>query len=201
MDAQLTALIVHDLKNALGILEGELALLKDAPDSTRAAQAHTQCVHLREKLIGFLTLYKATEQGLQARIEDVSPDDFLRSLLADRVTDRPNILLTIEDSAMPAVAFFDEYLVGLALDAALQNATRFARTGIVITCSKDQNALLFSIHDDGPGLDAQEPRRSTGLGMALCDVIARAHHNGDQHGTASLANHPNGGALFSLRLP
>lgn len=201
MDTQLTAIIVHDLKNALGVLEGELSVLKDAPDRARATHAHAQCVALRDKLIGFLTLYKAAEQGLEARIEAVSPDDFLRGLLADRMTDRPHIALTIDDSAMPSVAFFDEHLVGLALDAALQNATRFAKSAIVIGCRSDGEQLLFTVRDDGPGLDTHEEQPSTGLGKALCDAIARAHRNGDRHGSTSLHNHADGGALFSLRLP
>lgn len=201
MDAQLTALIVHDLKNALGVLEGELSLLKDAPDASRASRAHAQCVNLREKLVGFLTLYKAAEQGLQARIEAVSPDDFLRGLLADRLTDRPGIALMIDDSVTPAVGFFDEHLVGLALDAALQNATRFARSKVIIACDKIDDVLVFTVRDDGPGLRTAEDKPSTGLGMTLCRVIAHAHHNGERRGTTSLVDHQDGGALFSLQLP
>ena len=201
MDAQLTALIVHDLKNALGVLEGELSFLKEEPDQPRADRAHAQCVHLREKLVGFLTLYKASEQGLEARIDAISPDDFLRGLLGDRFTDRPEGTLTIDDSAMPAVAFFDEHLVGLALDAALQNATRFAKTSIEVACRTEDNSLVFTIHDDGPGLHTQEILPSTGLGMALCNVIALSHHNADRQGEVSLTNHVDGGALFTMKLP
>ncbi|MDQ7970081.1 MAG: HAMP domain-containing sensor histidine kinase [Oxalicibacterium faecigallinarum] len=201
MDAQLTALIVHDLKNALGVLEGELSLLKDAPDQPRASRAHAQCVQLREKLVGFLTLYKEAEQGLLARVEAVSPDDFLRALLADRITDKPSIAITIDDRHMPDVAFFDEHLVGLALEAALQNASRFAQTHIELGCHGEHGAVVFSIRDDGPGLGTKETIPSTGLGMALCQAVARAHQNEGRQGTVSLANHPDGGALFRLTLP
>ncbi|WP_293775907.1 ATP-binding protein [uncultured Oxalicibacterium sp.] len=201
MDKQLTALIVHDLKNALGVLEGDLALLKDAPDRTRATHAHAQCVALRERLIGFLTLYKAEEQGLLARIDAVCPEDFLQSLLAEHVSQRPELHITLTDNAMQPVAFFDEYLVELALEAALQNADRFAHSTIVVSCIREDGDLLFSITDDGPGLSATEDKPSTGLGMTLCKAIAEAHRNGDRRGSVQLENAADGGACFTLRLP
>lgn len=201
MDRQLTALIVHDLKNALGVLEGDLALLKESPDPTRATHAHAQCVALRERLIGFLTLYKAEEQGLQARIDAVCPDDFLQSLLAEHVSQRPQLHITLADEAAPAVAFFDEYLVELALEAVLQNAGRFAHSTIVVSCVREDRDLLFRITDDGPGLSATEESPSTGLGMTLCQAIAEAHRNGERCGSVQLENAAGGGACFTLRLP
>src|SRR5688572_19312758 len=132
MSPQMTAVIVHDLKNALGALEGQLSALTLDLDHAQAVQAHTNCIALREKLIGFLILYKASEHGLNARIEAVSPNDFLQALVRHHpfadAGEPPTKQITINDDAMPAVAFFDEHLVGMALDAALQNALRFARS-------------------------------------------------------------------------
>lgn len=201
MNQQLTAIIVHDLKNALGALEGKLSALTEDLDRAQAIQAHAACVALREKLIGFLTLYKASEQGLTARIEAVSPDDFLRALLSQHASSRPEVTLAIDTTTMPAIAFFDEHLTGMALDAGLQNATRFARTRITIACTKSENDLVFTIRDDGPGLGGVEAQPSTGLGMALCAAIAAAHHNENRHGSVQLQTLADGGALFTLRLP
>lgn len=201
MNAQLTAIIVHDLKNALGALEGELAGLASEPDRERAVHAHASCVELRDRLIGFLTLYKASAQGLTARAEAVSPDDFLRELLRHHATSRPDLRVSIDDRDMPAIAFFDEHLVGLALDAALQNTMRFARTTIEIGCRKNDGGIAFTIQDDGAGLTAKEEKPSTGLGMALCAAIADAHCNETHRGSVALENGAGGGALFTLQLP
>ncbi|RBA24265.1 sensor histidine kinase [Herminiimonas fonticola] len=205
MSPQLTAVIVHDLKNALGALEGQLSALTADLDHALAKQAHMSCIALREKLTGFLTLYKASEHGLNARIEAVSPDDFLQALIRHHPVvhsvERPAKQISINDDDMPTIAFFDEHLVGMALDAALQNALRFAKSEISIACAKRDGYIVFTIQDDGPGLGTTEEKQSTGLGMALCEAIARAHQNEDRHGSTHLKTLANGGALFTLRLP
>lgn len=201
MNPQLSAIVVHDLKNELGVLEGRLATLTVDLDREQALQAHASCIALREKMIAFLTLYKATEQGLNPRIEAVHPDDFLRELIRNHVHSRPELTLTMDSDALPAIAFFDEHLLGLAMNAALQNATRFAKSSIVVACRKTAGEIIFTVRDDGPGLDATEEQASTGLGMALCAAIARAHCSDDKYGSAHLSTCADGGALFSMRLP
>ncbi|HEY0845945.1 MAG TPA: HAMP domain-containing sensor histidine kinase [Noviherbaspirillum sp.] len=202
MDVKLAAVIVHDIKNALGVLEGELEGMTVNPTPEQAVVAHGTCAALREKLIAFLTLYKASTQGLNAQVETVNPEDFLNSLLRTRINARPELRFTIRAQDMPVLGFFDENLVGLALEAALQNATRFARTTVEIGCINDDDGYLcFLIRDDGEGLGAKEAKPSTGLGMELCQAIAQAHHKGGKTGSVSLDDHPEGGALFRMRLP
>jgi len=209
MDSQTTALIVHDIKNALAVLEGELQVLGQecarTPQQARAVRAWQECTALREKLIGFLTIYKAASSGLRARVEAVSPEDFLRGLLTETRHRRDGISLTMDPAGIPALGFFDEHLVGLALDAALQNAMRFAVASVIVSCrSDDQQGLVFSIQDDGPGLAAgiaDRKQTSTGLGTELCRAVAAAHRRGDQVGLCNLRDAEGGGALFELRLP
>jgi signal transduction histidine kinase len=152
-------------------------------------------------MIGFLTLYKASEQGLTPHIEAVNPERFLHEVARNHATHRPDVRLIIDNTAMPDIAFFDEHLVGLALDAALQNATRFATSRIELGCVQTGGNTVFTIRDDGPGLGTKEETVSTGLGMALCAAIAHAHQNDARHGSADLVTSSEGGALFSLRLP
>lgn len=202
MDIKLAAAIVHDIKNALGVLEGELHGMTVNPTSEQAVQAHGTCAGLRDKLIGFLTLYKASSQGLSARVEAVNPEDFLNGLVRNRANARPELRISVDTQDMPVLGFFDENLIGLALEAALQNATRFARSIIDIGCRKDgAGYLVFTIRDDGTGLGTKEEKPSTGLGMELCTAIAQAHCKGDKKGSVSLEDHAEGGAIFLLRLP
>jgi len=200
MDAALAAIIVHDIKNALGVLEGELRGLSAEPDREQAQHAHGVCLGLQEKLIGFLTLYKASSLGLTARIDAHCPHDFLQALARQASPAKPGIEISIDAGNMPVIGFFDEVLTALALEAALQNAMRFARSSIRIGCRQEGDALVFTIRDDGPGIGAKEDTPSTGLGMNLCNVIAEAHHKGGCKGRALLATHPGGGALFELWL-
>ncbi|WP_413458974.1 sensor histidine kinase [Herbaspirillum huttiense] len=201
MDPKLAAIIIHDIKNSLGVLEGELRRLSD--DVPRVQQAHVTCLALQEKLIAFLTLYKADSQGLRAQVEAVSPLDFLDALVREHGVSRSSdIALRVDETDMPVIGFFDEHLVALALEAALQNASRFARSQIALGCRKHpEGGLIFTVRDDGPGIGTQEKKPSTGLGMDLCNAIATAHNKETRHGEARLSNHPDGGALFELCLP
>ncbi|HJV50957.1 MAG TPA: ATP-binding protein [Noviherbaspirillum sp.] len=201
MDAQLAAIIVHDIKNALALLEAELREMTAAPDRERAAHAHGTCLLLQEKLIGFLTLYKAASQGLAAQVDAQSPHDFLAALIAQTGYRKAGVAVSIDERDMPAIAFFDENLVALALEAGLQNAMRFARSHVVLGCRPEQGGIVFTIRDDGAGLGSGEETPSTGLGMNLCNVIAEAHGRAGRKGGATLADHPDGGALFELWLP
>lgn len=201
MNTELAAIIVHDIKNALGVLEGQLRELTTDSSDPRTHQAHLTCLNLQEKLIGFLTLYKASSQGLKAHIEVLSPKDFLTALADRYPLDHAGLSVLVNEEEMPVIAFFDENLVSLALEAALQNATRFAHKQIELSCRKQGSGVVFRIRDDGPGIGVQESKQSTGLGMDLCNAIANAHVKGDQHGYAQLSSHPDGGALFELILP
>ncbi|HVK93796.1 MAG TPA: HAMP domain-containing sensor histidine kinase [Noviherbaspirillum sp.] len=204
MDAKLAVIIVHDLKNALAVLESELRALSDlagAPDRERAVHAHDTCLALQEKLIGFLTLYKASSQGLSAQIDAVCPEDFLNAVIRQLNMSKPGVTVSLDGQPMPVVGFFDENLVGLALEAALQNALRFARSRIELGCRQEEGYLVFSVRDDGPGIGTKEETPSTGVGMDLCNVIGGAHDRAGKKGAALLRNHPAGGALFELQLP
>lgn len=205
------ALIAHDLKNALGVLEAELGLMAEAPSPELARNAMLHCGDLRREFIQFLTLYSAETQGLRAMCEDESPLDVLSSLQkAWRIRlERSGICLDIDiDTSTPPPSFwyFDRRLVQLALDAAIHNATRYARALITLSATTAQvqgvSCLVWQIHDDGPGLgqDGNSPH-ATGLGTSLCEAVARAHGLGSMVGQVSLHQHPVEGTVFELRLP
>lgn len=201
MDAQLASIIVHDLKNSLGLLESRLLHMTDGPDGAEARQAHNACVAMRERLIGFLTLYRAGKQGLTPHVEAVPVEDFLKALARRARTAYAHMrIVTVHENA-PPIGFFDEHLVDLALDAALHNASKFARGTVVLCCTKVSDGLTFSVTDDGPGLSAGNAAATTGMGMALCAVIAAAHVIGERAGYVNLSNAVEGGARFDITLP
>jgi signal transduction histidine kinase len=199
LDNRLSAIILHDVKNVLGELEGRLETLAQEPDKAGAEEAHRACVGLRRKLIAFLTLYKASSLGLHAHVESVPVEDFLKTLIRDHRN--AAIMPVLSADSMPALGFFDEHLVGLAMESAIHNAARFAKSSIEIGCTGKDGELIFCVRDDGPGLGTAEAKPSTGLGMELCRAVAEAHERNGRRGSVSLADHPGGGAIFELRLP
>lgn len=205
MDAQLAALVVHDLKNALGNLESQLLLVEHSPSVAGAAAARASCEQLRRDLVAFLTLYRG--EGLRASVEDESPASLLQSLAAAAQRAHPGLDIAVGPlSASPPFWFFDPRLVRLALDAALNNACRYARSVVRLDAAERGGELVFSIDDDGPGPAHSAPGEwSTGLGTELCRAVARAHRVGgdraERIGSVALLERAEGGARFELRLP
>ena len=203
MNRELLALFVHDIKNQLGVLEAELHLLEAEPDRARAHRAHQHCSQLRQRLIAYLTLYASDDRPMSAQAEDESPLDFLYKLL--KVDSRPDgaPLCLGEVSGAPPFWYFDARLVLLAMEAAMHNAWRFARSDVWIGAAQVDAYLVLSVEDDGLGLGSKDPssRSSTGLGMELCAAVARAHKNGERQGRVALAARPQGGTKFEIWLP
>jgi signal transduction histidine kinase len=206
MDAPSLTLIAHDLKNALGALESELAALVDNPGTAMAERAHTHCAALRRQFVQFLTVY-GSANSLQAHCEDESPADLLASLGRTsqiRQLSQPKApKVSIKASQTePAYWYFDRRLTHMALDAALHNACRFAHALVTLSLRQDDGYLVFVIDDDGLGLGALDPsQHSTGLGTELCRTVAQAHRCGERQGHVRLANRADGGARFELWLP
>jgi signal transduction histidine kinase len=208
MSPQLVALAIHDVKNALGALEGELGALETNPSPAKARAARRRCARLRRNFVAFLTVYRVSEE-LRPQLSDESPLEFLAGLVR-HIEPEPGSGVRLgcgPCAAAPVFWHFDHRLVRLAIDAALHNALRFAREAVVIDAAEVDGWLVISIEDDGPGLGAgvaaadRGAEGSTGLGTELCRAVARAHRHGEREGRITLANRPQRGARFELWLP
>ncbi|MEU7838847.1 MULTISPECIES: HAMP domain-containing sensor histidine kinase [unclassified Nonomuraea] len=95
----------------------------------------------------------------------------------------------------------------------LDNAQRHGRTAVWVTVSGEKGEVVVTVDDDGPGIPAEERDRvfdhfsrtdsargrelgGAGLGLAIAQGIARAHH-----GTLTARASDRGGAQLMLRLP
>ena len=212
------ALVVHDLKNELGALEAALDRLAVEPDGAAARLAQRQCRALRQRFVSYLTLYGQDDE-LRAHCEDEAPLGLLQLVAARQAATETAIRIVVDSSPQaPAYWYFDRRLVGMALEAALHNAMRFARHQIVLAAHLEDRHLVFSVEDDGPGLAPQgEPDAlgiglvtglGTGLGTTLCRAVARCHGTHRPDGGVRLFNCEGGeggegrprGARFELWL-
>ncbi|MGW4203795.1 sensor histidine kinase [Streptomyces sp. NPDC004726] len=106
-------------------------------------------------------------------------------------------------------------LIDNAVDAASEAAlgggdpltVRVSRPRVTVTARAEAGELLIRVHDTGTGVDpglADEifhrgwSTRGTGRGLGLALVRQAAHRGG---GTVTLAEGPDGGAEFTVRLP
>jgi signal transduction histidine kinase len=214
MEKTLAALVAHDLKNALALLEIDLEQLNHhegiPPEGKRA---YTRCIELKNRLISFLTVYKHDSLGLKPRPVEVDLSEFIEDLVLNSQSamtpgshhGHQIVLRTDHGNSGVSIAFFDKNLVELALESALNNALRYAHHQVEIWFEQTADSLVFKVLDDGAGVgvvddmmqrNVAEKSSSTGLGLALCEAVAKAHGQG----FVSLESAPGGGTLFSMAL-
>ncbi len=213
---QTVAALVHSLKNMLSGLKGGLYMIQpDRPGSSPEKSAQGMAMLERnvrriselvrdlltlskprdpelEPLDGLELLAEATEQqralaretGVELRIAPSGPVP----LMADR--------RAVLDSLAN--------LIGNAIDA----AAGVAGGRVDLTLAEARGEAVFSVEDNGPGLDREAKERifegffstkgaaGTGLGLMVAQKNATEHG-----GRVEYRDRPGGGACFVLRLP
>lgn len=199
MRQDLFAAIAHDLKNELGWLETALQRsLIEAPVRTEdLAHMHVHCVKLRRRLVEFLTVYGHETGVVHAFAEPCALHGFLQDIASSLGDRRIDVAL---DQA-PAFWVLDDRLVALALAAALDNASKFARQSVRLGAETRDGQLVLFVEDDGPGLGSGGTPEGTGLGTEVARMVATAHAGPDESSDVRLSNRPQGGCRFELVLP
>ena len=126
-----------------------------------------------------------------------------------------SIELELPPAGTCSLISLDPQRVEQIINNLLSNALRYAPDNEAITLSlhcNDERAVL-SVRDRGPGIPAEaldhvferfykadiarlRSQAGTGLGLSIARKIAQAHG-----GDLTVANHPEGGALFTLTFP
>jgi signal transduction histidine kinase len=216
----LTADIAHELRTPLAVQRAHLEALEDGIydltlESLKPIEEHN---HLLTRLVEDLRMLALADSGQMDLVR--TPTDFLG--LVTRVTAR--LEPQAGERQIQIQPSLDESCPQLSLDAQrieqilhnlLDNALRYTPDGglIRVQLSVSSDQCLLTVHDNGPGIPPEELSRiferfyradkarsradgGTGLGLSIARSIAQAHG-----GNLTAANHPNGGAIFTLTLP
>ncbi|MGV8049652.1 MAG: ATP-binding protein [Anaerolineaceae bacterium] len=217
----LTADIAHELRTPLAVQKVNLEALEDGvyPLNLEALKPIREQNELLIRLVEDLRILALADSGeltLNKRSLDLME-------LCLSITKRFEAVLAVNgiiiqtfcQPNLPRV-MADPDRIEQILHNLLQNAQRYAPANSVIEihASQDKESeVLLEIRDHGPGIppdqlekvferfycvDSSRKRESgsTGLGLAIARKLAEAHG-----GTLTAHNHPQGGAVFSLRLP
>jgi heavy metal sensor kinase len=207
----------HELRTPLALLRAELELALRRPRSRdeyaaairSAAEETERLSRLAEDL---LLIARVDEGQLPIRREELNGRallDRVRERFAVRAAelDRP---LTVTDGK-DVVFEADPVRLEQALGNLVDNAFVHASGDVALSAARVNGAVELHVTDSGPGLppgfaerafdrfsradDARE-RGGAGLGLAIVDLIARAHG-----GTAGVASAPGGGADVYISIP
>lgn len=214
---RLAAGFAHEINNPLEGMANYLDLLSDDVRHGRTETASRWIERLRQGLdrtAGSVRKVLAlADPGTRGRERlDLVPllretVEFVRDQEAFR-----DVHLTTTFPEEPVRIAGDRITLGQLVLNLLLNAAQARRAGgdaevnVDVSLTTEGELATFRVADRGPGLDPEvrerlfEPfvstRGSTGLGLAVCHGIALDHG-----GTIEGSNRPNGGAVFTVRLP
>ncbi|NIE74033.1 HAMP domain-containing histidine kinase [Pantoea sp. Tr-811] len=213
---------VHDLKNSLSaLIQSHDQWLGRLPEELRGGAElgviEHEFRHLNGMLVQLLGLYKLGANQLPVCPDYHELDDFIEAQLAahQQVLQHNDILATWRVECDNPLGFFDRELVASVIANVVTNATRYAGHALLISIAEEDDHLVISVNDDGPGYPARmlerqqdytqgiEPHSgSTGLGLYFAARIAGLHERDGVHGRIEIANGGAlGGGLFRLFLP
>jgi signal transduction histidine kinase len=220
----LVALIIHDLRNPLLGIDGNIALLErwlrsDGGDERvrsalgRLSKSATQ---LREIADSVLDVRLLEEGELKLRPERIPLAELVSEAIvtvsgAADVLQRP--IVSSVGPRMEVLA--DRKLVRRALENLLSNALKYGPVGASIDVMAEGagEGVALEVADRGPGVPDELKRtvfekfgsveatrgitrRGYGLGLHLVELVASAHG-----GTCRVLDRPGGGSIFRLELP
>ena len=207
---ELSAGVAHELRNSLATIQGYAGLLDRRELSAEARHDLDELRREASSLGRVVDDFLAFARPGEHRLEKVDLESLLRKAIADPALGAaPLPELRIENGAAIAA---DELMLLRALRNLLKNADEAQRAALSerpvdVAISAVEGWAEISIHDHGRGIApeivdrlfqpfASNRREGAGLGLALARRIVLLHG-----GTLSLANHPEGGALATVRLP
>nr|WP_238420695.1 HAMP domain-containing sensor histidine kinase [Streptomyces taklimakanensis] len=204
----------HELRSPIASLRTQLEVAAAHPELLDLDGAVHDTVRLQD-LAADLLLLARLDAGEPAGEGRVDLDALVREELAQRVGDR--IAVTLEtggrEDGSPVEVTASRSRLARVLGNLLDNAQRHAASRIRVGVGREGERAVLEVADDGSGVPEEERERiferfvrlddarsrddgGAGLGLAIARDVAVRHG-----GTLTVGRAPEGGALFTLRLP
>ena len=217
---------VHDMKNSLGMLLHSLEELcqklpEDSENNLGVSTIRYETERVNNDLIQLLGVYRLHKKMLSAHLDEHYLDDIVAEQQAHyaNVFEARNIKLS-QDISSTASWYFDRELVSGILNNAINNASRYTKSEILVAAREVEICahpyIEISVHDNGLGYPESilklEPSDiqnnlnfktgSTSLGLYFASQVAALHHQNEKQGYIALENGGKlGGGVFNLYLP
>jgi signal transduction histidine kinase len=209
-EQRLTAELSHELRTPLARLRAEVELAQDRRPGDPVLAAGLTAIDAAaaemQKIIE--TLLAAARAGTRTAPGRCRPAQTVAELLASTGT-RPGVHVSAGIDPDLTVGV-DAAVLQRLLAPVLDNALRYARSSVTVTCERSIDRVLLVVEDDGPGVAADDADRvfepgwradpadehpGGGLGLALTSRLAAA-------AGGSVTCRPGGpGGRFEITLP
>ena len=200
---EMSAVIAHELRNPLASLKGHAQLLKEQASDPKTERKATRVVNEAVRL-------QALTSGLLdfVRSGKVQPEDADVGALTRDATAGTVAVVDADVDCAPRTWTLDRGRMRQVLVNLLDNAHHASPdTAAELTVFEDAGELVFEVRDRGPGVPVEKRdeifapfhtgrTQGTGLGLAVSRRIV-----GEHGGSIVCDEHPDGGALFIVRIP
>jgi signal transduction histidine kinase/DNA-binding NarL/FixJ family response regulator len=218
--------VAHDLKNPLGVITGRTEMMMDILEMVPVAadKLSSQVKHIRESAQRLISMVDsllaeamADALNISIRHEPIEIPDLVREVVeASRpLVDKKGQSVEVDAPESLAVSG-DPDRLREAIDNLVSNAVKYSPIGgrIAIAVRREDDEILISVSDNGPGLSPEDMTRlfgrfqrlsakptagesSTGLGLSIVKRII------ELHGGQVTADSPGGGrgTTFTVALP
>ena len=216
---EMIADVAHDLRTPVAVIRSKLEAMQDGlvpPDPPRLAALHDEVMLLGRLVEDLRTLSLAEGGGLSLRLEPTPIGSLLERTLEtfSARADEAGVKLNLEPVPPNLATTLDPDRIAQVLHNLIENAIRHGGAGSVgVGASPESGGVRFWVRDHGPGLSAEALGRvfdrfyrgdaarsraggGSGLGLAIARALTEAHG-----GRLEAANHPEGGAVFTVHLP
>jgi signal transduction histidine kinase len=216
---QLFSMVVHDLKNPLAGMRGNLGLVLRShgvsPDQRDALSDVDDAAEWMQRMVlQILDLTRPDGEGIEVDCVAVDAVALLEQVAspARRQLAELDRRLVVDLVAGGETVWADPGLLRRLVANLVDNAGRFAPRGtaVVLRAQPCSSGWRLDVEDEGPGVDLDkrsvifEPyirlekssRQTRGLGLAFCRLAAEAHG-----GCIGVEDRPGGGARFWIELP
>jgi two-component system sensor histidine kinase KdpD len=191
--------------------------LTDLPESERREQmeiVQSELDRLKRLFDNVVEMASVEIRSMNAEVEWVHPTDIVEAARQQAAVALASHEVDVHEDTNGCLVHLDPRLTSAALAHVLENAAGYspASSPISVDVRAASNTLTITVRDRGPGLPVQDIDRvferfyrgsatkhnrfGSGMGLAITTGLLKI-----QGGQIAAANHPEGGAIFTLQVP
>jgi heavy metal sensor kinase len=214
-----TADASHELRNPLATMRNTIDVTLEQPRTADQQRAALESLgedvdRLRRIVEDLLLLARADNGRIAMNRERVRLDSLVQALAEIQQPRAQELGVAVALASGPAEVNGDERWLYQMVGNLLDNALKFAGAGgkVLMEVTSQGDTVRLRVSDSGPGIPDEDleriferfyqvdpsraQRTGSGLGLAIAAWIVQVHE-----GRISAANHPGGGAVFTVELP